>query len=160
MTNRYEDTVSVLLNQCATLGVEIDIKPDSSSNSVNPRSHGVIPVAVFGNDSFHVVDIDAETLGFGPGVAPIIHRQGHYEDVNHDGVMDLMLHFRTRDTRIACGDESVTLTGETLDGRPIEGADSIQTVGCRQAKRPTIWMKDQDRPYTVDPNRPVKIERK
>ena len=159
VTNAFNDTVSVLINQCATLAVDIDIKPHSHPHSINPRSRGVIPVAILGSDTLDVADVDEVTLRFGPGAAPIAHRHGHLEDVNCDGIMDLMLHFRTHDTGIACGDESVTLTGETLDGQPFAGTDSIQTVGCREVKQPAIWMKDHDTPDAMRRGGPVNIER-
>jgi hypothetical protein len=123
--------------------VEIDIKPDSDLNTINPHSRGVIPVAILGSDTFDVASIDATTLAFGPAGAPIAHLNGHLQDVNYDGLMDLMLHFRTQDTGISCEDESATLTGETLDGQPFEGTDSIQTVGCLVTRRPVIWMKER-----------------
>jgi hypothetical protein len=43
-----------------------------------------------------------------------------------------VLHFRTQETGIACGDTSVSLTGETFNGDLIQGADSIKTVGCQK----------------------------
>lgn len=140
--------------------VAIDIKPDSYPNSINPNSRGVIPVAILGSDTFNVADIDVTTLAFGPSGAPIAHLNGHLQDVNYDGIMDLVTHYRTRDTGIACGDESATLTGGTIDGQPIEGTDSIQTVGCRVSRWPAIWMKDQDRPDSDRRGVPVNIERK
>jgi hypothetical protein len=142
------------------LAVQVDIKPDSYPNNVNPYARGVIPVAILGSDTLDVADVDVTTLAFGPAGAPIAHLNGHLQDVNYDGFMDLVTHFRTRDTEIACGDESATLTGETLDGQPFEGTDSIQTVGCRVTRRPAIWMKDEDRPDTSRREGPVDIERK
>jgi hypothetical protein len=126
--------------------VRIDIKPDDSSNNVNPYSRGVIPVAILGSETFDVTDVDAATLAFGPGGAPIAHPSGHLQDLNHDGVIDLVLHFRIQDTGIACADGAATLTGETTEGLPFQGTDSIQTVGCQGTRRPAIWMKDQDPP--------------
>jgi hypothetical protein len=147
--------------------VRIDIKPGGFPNSVNPYGRGVIPVAILGDEDFEVAEIDVTTLRFGLGRASPAHDltdsftyNDHLQDVNLDGFMDLVTHFRTRDTRIVCGDESVTLTGETLDGQPIEGSDSIRTVGCRVTRRPAIWMKDQDRPDTQRRDGPVNIERK
>ena len=102
-----------------------------------------------------LADVDVTTLAFGPDAAPIAHLNGHLQDVNHDGIMDLMTHYRTRETGIVCGDESATLTGETLDGQPTEGSDSIQTVACREMRRPAIWMKDQDRPDSDRRDGPV-----
>ena len=142
------------------LTVSIDIKPDSHPNSINPYSRGVIPVAIFGSDTIDVAEIDVTALAFGPDGASLAHMNGHLQDVNLDGITDLVTHYRTQDTGIACGDESATLTGETLDGQPIEGTDSIQTVGCRETRRPAIWMKDQDRPDAERRDGPVNIERK
>ena len=67
---------------------------------------------------------------FGPDGAPLAHRNGpHFDDVNDDGWTDLLGHYRTQETGIAPGDEEACLTGETLDGTPIEGCDAIRTVG-------------------------------
>jgi len=140
--------------------VSIDIKPDSYPNSINPYSRGVIPVAILGGEDLDMADIDETTLSLGPGGARLAHRHAHFGDVNLDGIMDLMLHFRTQDTGIACGDESATLTGETVDGQPFEGTDSIQTVGCRVTRRPAIWMKDQDEPDSDRRDGPVDLQRK
>jgi hypothetical protein len=127
------------------IAIQIDIKPDSPPNSINPNARGVIPVSILGSDTFDVADVDVTTLGFGPEGAPIAHLNDHLQDVNLDGYVDLVTHYRTRDTGIACGDESTTLTGETLDGQLFAGTDSIRTVGCRETRRPAIWMKDQNR---------------
>jgi hypothetical protein len=59
------------------------------------------------------------------------HGKGHFEDVDGDGDLDLVLHFRMQATGIVCGQISASLTGETLDGQAIEGVDSIRMVGCR-----------------------------
>jgi hypothetical protein len=55
--------------------------------------------------------------------------------VDGDGDLDLLLQFKVQDTGIVCGTTS-RLTGRTVGGLPIEGSDSVTTVGCNEAAIP------------------------
>jgi hypothetical protein len=86
-------------------------------------------VAILGSDSFDVADVDVTTLAFGRNGASPDHSQGpHLEDLGGDGFTDLMAHFRIEETEIAFGDMMARLNGETLDGTPFEGCDTVRTV--------------------------------
>jgi hypothetical protein len=137
--------------------VEIDIKPGNFPNSINPRSRGVVPVALLGSEEFDVADVDVSTLRFAPDEALPAHDltdewtyNEHLEDVNLDGFMDLMTHFRTQETGIQCGDTEATLTGSLLDGTPFEGNDSLVTVGCNASSRQRLWLSERERLVRTD----------
>lgn len=113
------------------LTVAVDIKPGSSTNAVNPKSKGVIPVAILSVDGFDATTVAVASVRFGPGGAAEAHGKGHVEDVNGDGVADLVLHFDTHASSIVCGATSAVLTGLTNGGRQIRGSDTVATTGCK-----------------------------
>jgi formylglycine-generating enzyme required for sulfatase activity len=120
------------------IAVDIDIRPWSDENSIDPMSRRLIPVALLGSDTFDVADVDVATLAFGPDPAepaldlthPVVYWLSHW-DVNRDGEKDLLSFYRTEQTGIAFGDTEACLTGKTLDGAPFEGCDAVSTTpGC------------------------------
>ena len=117
------------------IAVDIDIKPNSDPNSINTRSMGVVPVAILGSDTLDVTDVDVSTLMFGNAspahdLSDSDTYNEHIQDVNGDGFLDLVSHYKQKDTGIACGDTDATLTGTLLDGTLIEGTDSVNPKGC------------------------------
>ena len=108
--------------------VAIDIKPGSYPNSVNPRDHGVVPVAIITTPTFDATAVAPTSVKFGPNLAVAV--RSAFEDVDGDGDLDMILHFRTQETGIECGDTAASLTGLTNSGQAIKGSDSIRTVGC------------------------------
>jgi len=111
--------------------VDIAIKPGSDPSVVNPLSRGVVPVAIYGSDDFDVADIDVTSLTFGFGDALPATSGRQNRDVDADGFPDLLLHFRIAETGIEVGDTEACLSGETLDGTPFSGCDTIRTVPDR-----------------------------
>ena len=116
--------------------IEIDIKPGSDPNGVNPKSMGLAPYAILGTDDFDVTTVDVTTLGFGPGGAQPAHDltrpgiyAGHLVDVNDDGLTDLVVHVVQKQAELVKGDTEACVFGATLDGVPFLGCDSIKTAG-------------------------------
>ncbi len=108
--------------------VEIDIKPGSYPNAINPNSRSVIPVAILTTNTFDASDVNPGTVKFGQMGTEASPIRWAMEDVDGDSDLDMILHFRTQDTEITMGDTEAKLTGKTWEDIPIEGADSIITV--------------------------------
>ena len=111
--------------------VSIDIKPGSFPNSIDPRSKGVVPVAILSTNIFNAITVDPASVYFGAVGTEATPLRSAREDVDHDGVMDMIFHFRTQDTGIICGTTSASLKGNTFGGQMIKGTDSVNTVGCK-----------------------------
>lgn len=107
-----------------TVIVDIDIKPGDFPNSINLGSKGVVPMAILSSSGFNAMNVDVYTVTFA-GASP---ERFAYEDVNSDGVYDLLLHFRTEDLRLTTLSTQGTLIGKLRDGGAITGADSVQIV--------------------------------
>jgi hypothetical protein len=112
--------------------VEIDIKPGSDPNSISLNGNGVVPVGVFGSATFDVNDIDVSTVRFGlSGTEAAAVHSGHIEDLNGDGIDDMVLHFREGELGIAedtAGNMTLDLflTGKLNDSRSFEGKDVVR----------------------------------
>jgi hypothetical protein len=100
------------------LSVTIDIEPGSSTNSVNPRSNGNIPVAALTTDSLDATSEDPSTVRFGRKGKEAAPLRSSLEDVDRGGDTDLLLHFATQQTVLLCVDSATRLTGKTFDGHP------------------------------------------
>ncbi|MFA5924964.1 MAG: hypothetical protein WC856_27395 [Methylococcaceae bacterium] len=115
--------------------VNIDIKPGSFPNYINPKSKREIPVAILTTDTFNATTVDPLSVKFGPHGAREDYRRRQKEDIDLDGDIDIVLYFRTKKTGIKCGDTSASLKGKTYAGKKIIGFDSILTVGLFCMKR-------------------------
>jgi len=112
--------------------VDIDIKPGSDSNSFNNNGYGVIPVAILGSQYLDVTEIDVGSVALEGMAVRAVGKSNkllaHYEDVNGDAILDLVVQIEDTDGTFEVGDSTATLTGNLLDGTPIEGQDSIRIV--------------------------------
>jgi len=105
--------------------IDIDIKPGSDPNSINSKSMGLVPVAILSSDGFDATDVDVTTVTFGPGQAAPVH-SGHLEDVNGDGLTDMVVHFVQKETGLSPDDTEAALNGATNDGLEFCGMDAVR----------------------------------
>jgi cell wall-associated NlpC family hydrolase len=110
--------------------VAIDIKPGTSSNPINPWSNGTIPVAILSSNTFDVLSqIDVDSLTFGrTGNESSLAACAGGEDVNGDGLSDMVCHFYIQQSGFVSGDTRGILRGLTLGGEHIRGTDSVRIV--------------------------------
>lgn len=114
--------------------VVIDIHPGSDPNSINLCSNGAVPVAILGSPDYNVDDIDPDTLSFAGAGVKVVGRKDprtlcSFEDVNADGLDDLVCHFITTDLGALDGASmTATVAGNLFDGTPIQGADNVNVV--------------------------------
>ncbi len=125
-----DQTITIGANQTITVqSVNVDIKPDDTQNVVNPQAKGVLTVAILSSAEFDATTVDPLSVKFGPREAIESHRRGHIEDVNRDGLKDMVLHFNIQDIGILENTTELELFGRTTDGGVIMGSDNIVLKG-------------------------------
>jgi len=105
--------------------VKIDIKPGGDPNSINLKSNGVTPVAILSSPDFSAATVIPDSVRFAHSSAL---RSSALEDVNGDGLPDLVLHFETRSLQLDTSSTNAVLTGATVGGTQIVGMDTVRIV--------------------------------
>lgn len=117
----------------SSIKVDVDIKPFSNPNSINLCSGGVVPVAILGSSGLDVYDIETTTLKFADAGVKVVGKKDKQlcsiEDINGDGISDLICQFLTMDISAIDGSSvSAYVNGSLLGGIDIEGVDSVNIV--------------------------------
>ena len=113
--------------------ISIDVKPGNGDDvdPINLKSKGKTPVAVLSTETFDATTMDIGSIRFA-GAAVNVKNNGmpqfSFEDVNADGLLDLVLHFNTQDLNLTDSSTEAILTGTTDNGRCVSAADSIKIV--------------------------------
>lgn len=113
----YVDLILLIID------IKIDIKPGSDPNSINLESKGVVPVAVLTTDDFDASNVDPETVEFA-GAEPV---RWTMDDVDGDGDVDMLFHFKTQELDLDEDSTEATLIGTTDTGWVI-GTDTVNIV--------------------------------
>lgn len=112
--------------------IAIDIKPGSDPNSINLKSKGVVPLALISTADFDATSVfEGEPVVIFEGATAL---RWAIEDVNGDGIDDVILHFETQDLDLDGNSTQGELTiGYSYDpvGNLIssyEGQDTVNIV--------------------------------
>lgn len=119
------DTISTFIP------VSIDIKPDSTPNSINLGSNGVVPVAIFGSATFDAYQIDPATIKLANASAKLkgnSQPMTSYSDINNDGFMDIIIQISTQALQLSSDDIKANLDGQLLNGTLFKGLDSVRII--------------------------------
>jgi hypothetical protein len=125
--------------------VNIDVKPGSDKNPVNLKSQGVLPVAILSSADFDATQVNTATVTLGDpividaGGQAILASKSSIEDVDGDGLLDIVLFFDSAQLAYYAIDENSTaveLQGQTLNEDAIHGEDGISIVaGSTKGKK-------------------------
>jgi len=113
------------------ISADIDIRPGNSSDPLNPKSIGVIRVAILTTSGLDATKVNPSTVRFGVTGTEAASVHSVLTDVDGDGDIDMVVHVRTQETRIPCGASSAVLKGQTHSGEAFRGQGRLRTVGCQ-----------------------------
>jgi hypothetical protein len=95
-------------------------------------SAGVIPVAILSSSSFDATMVDPATISVSGASVKLVGNGmrylAHPDDVNDDGLDDLMCQIVTEEIEIEIGDSVLVLEASTFDGTAITGRDFVRIV--------------------------------
>ena len=112
------------------VSADIDIRPANDSNPFNPKSQGVVRVAILTTSRLDATKVNASTVRFGATGTEAASVHTVLADVDGDGDIDMVVHVRNQDSRIPCGASTAVLKGQTHSGEAFRGQGPIRTVGC------------------------------
>jgi len=111
------DTSTVSITVIEYPDIQIDIIPSDQFNEINTNKvNEKIAIAIFGDSSLSINDIDENSLMFGPSRA--LQKETEKVDSNEDGHIDLIAYFRVGDLGLTPADKSSCLVGiiDTANG--------------------------------------------
>jgi hypothetical protein len=114
--------------------IGIDIRPGVDRIArVDPKSRGVIPVALLSSEGFDARKVDSGSVRFGPTgkEATALRCTKRGVDVNHDRARDMVCIFDNQATRFDPSHEKGKITG-TMDGKSFEGEGSLKVIPVKR----------------------------
>lgn len=117
-----------------SIPVTVDIKPGAFPNSINLGSNGGVPVAILSTSTFDATRIDPTTVTLADAAVKVKGKgtpMASAQDVNSDGLMDLVVHVSTEGLALTGTDTQAYFEGRTFPqfgGTLVIGVDSIRVV--------------------------------
>ena len=105
----------------------VDIQP----SRINLRSRGKVPVAILSTENFDASTIDPGTVtvaGAPVDVKPQGTRASSLQDINGDGLLDLVVHINTAEVQLTDFNTEALVEGLTFGGKFFWGTDVIEVV--------------------------------
>lgn len=122
----------IVIAEVPFLRAAIDIKPGSNLNSINLSAAGVIPIAILSSPTFDATQINPASVRLAGAHVSLIGKADkyacHVEDVNREGLLDLICQVVTAQFAIQPGDSVAVMEAETFNGTRIRGEDAIRIV--------------------------------
>jgi len=116
--------------------IGIKIKPGSCPNTINPKSEGMLLVAILSSSTFDARTVDQSTLTFGRTGSEhsLAFCNPNPEDTNGDGLLNLLCHFNTAQAQFLPGDTVGILRAKTTAGQSIIATDSVRIVPLKKSQ--------------------------
>jgi hypothetical protein len=132
VVTEHLEGVSIFPPLTPIISITIDIKPGSPQNTINLGAAGVIPVAILSSSTFNaLVEVDPNSLTLAGAKVRVAGKSDkflcHSEDVNKDGLVDLVCNFEN-ELNAQVGESIAVLQGGTYNGARIRGQASITIV--------------------------------
>lgn len=115
-----------------TVSIEIALGPGGSPREIRKSAAAIIPVAILSTATFDARQVDASSvilhalrlrLSGTPRGVPC-----RAQDVNHDGMLDLVCQIQTNAAGIQLGESPLVIEGRTQGGTRIRGETRIRIV--------------------------------
>ncbi len=112
--------------------MQVDLVPGSADNTVNPSQGRSIIVAVLGSKRLDVGDINPRTLRLKGADVLLVGKSDkslcRQQDINGDGLLDLVCEMRTTGFRVEEGEYRILIEAETYDKASLKGEDRLRVV--------------------------------
>ena len=124
-----QDAVENVLAAIVPIHVQI-----AAQGRVCDGGNGVVPVHLLSTPDFDATTVDHTTVRLGAASETHVDKKTgvarrHVEDVNDDGLDDLVFHFRFDETGLQCDPGVLPFSGATIGGQPITGGGSEAAFG-------------------------------